>query len=198
MVKKGIYIEALSIFWTLIEAGVAIGAGIAAHSLVLTAFGADSIIELIAGFVLLWRLWLEMKRQPFRKVKHAEKFASWVVGISLILLAFYIVVSAIYNLFSQNSAETSLLGIALALISGIIMPVIAFAKRNIGTRIRSKALVADSCCSMVCAYMSWVLIVGVVSNAVLKLWWIDSFISLVLVYFVLKEGLEALHEAGRR
>lgn len=195
MVKKGIYIEIISILWMFIEAGVAIGAGLAAHSLSLVSFGADSIIELIAGFVLLWRLQIEMRGQCLEKVEKAERSASWIVGAALLLLAVYIVVSAIYNLFKHNSAEESILGIGLAAVAGILMPVLALAKRRIGNAIKSNALKSDGYCSMVCAYMSWVLLFGVVMTALLKLWWIDSVISLAFVYFIVKEGIEAIQEA---
>ena len=84
-VRKGIAVEWLSVIWMVIEAGVAIGAGLAAHSLVLVAFGADSIIELVAGIVLLWRLYVEVSSASEERVERAEKIASWVVGVALLL-----------------------------------------------------------------------------------------------------------------
>lgn len=195
MVKKGVWIEILSILWMFVEAGVAVGTGVAAHSLSLVAFGADSVIELVSAFVLLWRLWIEMKREALSKVERAEKTASWVVGIALLLLAFYIAVTAALDLFHHSNAESNAWGIALAFASGILMPAIAFAKRKIGKAIKSGALVSDGECSMVCAYMSWVLIVGLLFNALLKWWWIDSAISFVFVVIVVREGLEAIGEA---
>lgn len=86
-VKKGVTIELVSILWMIVEAGVAIGAGLLAHSLALVAFGADSIIELIAGAVLLWRLTIEASGASLERVKRAEKVSSWVVGIALLLLS---------------------------------------------------------------------------------------------------------------
>ena len=195
MIKKGLHIEIISIIWTIIEAAVAISAGVLAHSLSLVVFGSDSIIELIAGFVLLWRLSAQMMGQSVEKVEKTEKTASWVVGIALILLSVYIIISVIFNLLSRHMAEASPVGLGLAIIAGIIMPVIAFYKRKIGANIGSKALKADGYCSMVCAYMAWVLLIGVVFTALFKWWWIDSVISLAFVYFVLKEGIEAIQEA---
>ena len=195
MVKKGIYIEILSILWMFIEAGVAVGAGILAHSLALVAFGADSVIELIAGFVLLWRLYVEASGATLERIKRAEKISSWVVGISLLLLAVYIAVSAIHNLWIHQGAESTFLGIGLAIASGIIMPILARAKKHIGDKIGSKALKADGSCSFVCAYMAWTLLVGMLLTALVGWWWIDSLIALALVYFVVKEGLEAVQEA---
>jgi divalent metal cation (Fe/Co/Zn/Cd) transporter len=192
---KGVYIEIVSIIWMIIEAVVAIRAGLIAHSLSLFAFGIDSVVELIAAFVLLWRLWIEIKNHSIEKVEKAEKTASWIVGIILLLLAGYIVISAIFNLYLHNSAESSFTGIVIAIIAGILMPFISWSKIKIGTAINSPALKADGYCSLVCAYMSWVLLIGVVFTAIFGWWWIDSVISLLLVYFIVKEGIEVLKEA---
>ena len=194
-VKKGINIEIVSILWMIVEAAVAIGAGIAAHSLALTAFGADSVIELVAGGILLWRLYVEASGASLVRVKQAEKRASWVVGVALIALAVYIVVMAGYDLWTRTGSETSMLGLALAIASGIIMPYLSRAKKSIGAQISSKALQADGSCSIVCAYMAWTLIVGLLINAVLGWWWLNALAGLVLVYFIAKEGIEAIQEA---
>lgn len=193
--KKGILVEIISIIWMLIEAGVAIASGVIAHSLALVVFGVDSVIELVAGVVLLWRLLTEAQGASIRKVERAEKISSWVVGIALLLLAVYIVGAAIYDLWSRQSSESSPLGIALAVAAGIIMPYLSFAKRKIGTQIGSRALRADGACSIVCAYMAWTLIAGLLLHALFGWWWVDSVAALALVYFVVKEGLEAIEEA---
>lgn len=194
-VRKGINIEIVSILWMIIEAAVAISAGVVAHSLALTAFGADSIIELVAGGILLWRLYVEASGASLTKVKQAENRASWVVGVALIALAVYIVVMAGYDLWTRTGSETSVLGIALAIASGIIMPYLSRAKKTIGTQIGSKALRADGSCSIVCAYMAWTLIVGLVLTALVGWWWLNALAGLALVYFVVKEGIEAIQEA---
>ncbi|WP_258110986.1 cation transporter [Alicyclobacillus sp. SP_1] len=194
-VKKGINIEIVSIFWMIVEAAVAIGAGIVAHSLALTAFGADSIIELVAGGILLWRLYVESNGASIERVEQAEKRASWVVGVSLLALAIYIFVMAGYDLWTRSGSETSMLGLALAVASGIIMPYLSRAKKKIGTQIGSKALGADGSCSIVCAYMAWTLIVGLVLTAFLGWWWLNALAGLALVYFIVKEGIEAIQEA---
>ena len=195
MVKKGIYIEVVSIIWMIIEAGVAIGAGLIAHSLTLVAFGADSIIELIAGVVLLWRLLIEVKGASMERVKQAEKTASWVVGIALMLLAIYIVVAAIHKLWTRQGAESSPMGLALAIVSTVFMIYLSRAKKRIGEEIGSNALKADGSCSIVCAYMAIIVLVGAALTALFSWWWIDSIISFGLTYFVVKEGIEAIQEA---
>jgi len=194
-VKKGLNIELVSIVWMVIEAAVAISSGIIAHSLSLVAFGADSIIELIAGAVLLWRLTIEERGASLARVERAEKASSWVVGIALLLLAVYIVVAFIDKLVTHQGAELTFLGIGLAIASGIIMPYLSRAKKRIGTEIGSKALRADGACSIVCAYMAWTVLAGAILNALIGWWWIDSIAALALVYFVVKEGWEAIQEA---
>ncbi|WAH37200.1 cation diffusion facilitator family transporter [Alicyclobacillus dauci] len=194
-VKKGINIELVSIIWMVIEAAVAIGSGIIAHSLSLVAFGVDSIIELVAGAVLLWRLIIEARDASVARVKWAEKTSSWVVGIALLLLTVYIVVTSIDKLVTHQGAETSFLGIGLAIASGVIMPYLSRTKKRIGSEIGSKALRADGSCSMVCAYMAWIVLAGVILTALFGWWWIDSVASLALVYYVVKEGWEAVEEA---
>lgn len=194
-VKKGINIEIVSILWMIIEAAVAIGAGVAAHSLALTAFGADSIIELVAGGILLWRLYVEAGGASLERVKQAEKRAAWVVGVALLALAVYIVGMAGYDLWTRTGSKSSMLGLGLAIASGIIMPYLSRAKKAIGTQIGSKALRADGSCSIVCAYMAWTLIVGLILTALVGWWWLNALAGLALVYFVVKEGIEAIQEA---
>lgn len=193
--RRGVHIEVLSILWMIVEAGVAIGAGILAHALVLVAFGGDSIIELIAGAVLLRRLLMEARGARANAVQRAEQWSSWVVGVALLLLAAYIVVGSLVKLGMHRGAETSDWGIALALASGAIMPYLSAAKKRIGAEIGSSALRADGACSIVCAYMAWTVLVGVGATAVFGWWWADSVVALGLVYFVVKEGWEAIQEA---
>lgn len=194
-VRQGVHIEALSNLWMVMEAGVAIGAGVAAHSLALTAFGVDSVIELVTGSVLLWRLVLEARGARGTQVEWAETLSSWVVGIALLALAVYIVVAAVVKLVTHQGAETSYLGLGLAMASGIIMPYLSRAKKRIGVAIGSPALQADGSCSMVCAYMSWILIVGVALTAIFGWWWMDAVAALALGYYVAKEGWESVEEA---
>lgn len=194
-VRKGVNVEIASVIWMVIEAGVAIGAGLTAHSLALVAFGADSIIELIAGVVLLWRLTLEASGASLQRVNSAEKVSSWVVGVALLLLAVYIVIGAGHSLWTHQGAESSILGISLAVVSGILMPILSRAKKRIGAEIGSRALRADGSCSIVCAYMAWTVLAGVALTALFGWWWIDSLAALALVYFVVKEGWESIQEA---
>ena len=194
-IRSGIIVEWFSTGWMVVEAVVAIGAGLAAHSLVLVAFGADSVIELVSSSALLWRLSVERNQASVERVERAEKIASWVVGVALLALAVYILAEAIDSLLTHPKVEASILGLGIATASSILMPILARAKKRIGRHIGSKALEADGSCSMVCAYMSWIVLAGVLATAILGWWWLDSIAALGLVYFVVHEGMEAIQEA---
>ncbi|MDB5085416.1 MAG: cation efflux protein, partial [Bacilli bacterium] len=194
-VKKGIAIEWISVAWMVVEAAVAIEAGLAAHSLALTAFGADSLIELVAGMVLLWRLYTEANGKSAMRVARAEKASSWIVGISLLLIALYIIIASFHALQTHSKAESSITGISLAIASGILMPILSKLKINIGNQIGSQALKADGACSIVCAYMAWTLLAGLVLTTLFGWWWVDAITSLWIAYFAVREGVEAIQEA---
>ncbi len=195
VVRRGVQIETLSVLWMVVEAIVAIWVGIAAHSLALTAFGADSVIEVVTGAILLWRLEIEVRGGSLRQVETAEKRASWVAGVALIALTLYIVVMAGYDLWSRAGARTTVTGLALALVSGVLMPYFAVAKKRIGAAMGSMALRADGACSIVCAYMAWTVIAGLLVNALVGWWWVNAVAGLALAYFIVKEGIESIQEA---
>lgn len=194
-VTQGVKIEAMSIAWLLVEASVALGSGIAAHSVSLTSFGADSVIELISGFVLLWRLSVEARGAGTERIARAERFASWVVGIALLLLSLYIFAAALHEFVTHTSPQPTSIGLALALASGLLMPVLAGAKRRVGAKIGSAALKSDASCSIVCAYMAWTVVAGVALTALFNWWWADAAAALLLIYFVAHEGMEAVEAA---
>lgn len=194
-VRIGVWIEVVSLLWMVIEASVAIGVGFATHSVSLQGFGIDSVIELLTGGVLLWRLSLEQRGGSLQAVEQAERRAAWVVALSLFALALYIVGDSVYSLLTKSHAESSSLGIGLAIAAAIIMPLLWQSKLRVARRIGSAALKADAACSVTCAYMSFALLVGLLLNAIFGWWWADSLAALALVYFIVQEGREALHEA---
>jgi divalent metal cation (Fe/Co/Zn/Cd) transporter len=198
-VRAGVHVELVTIGWMLVEAGVAIGAGIAAQSVLLTAFGIDSVIELVSGGILLWRLLSEAQGGNLERVERAERRAAWVTGIALVLLCAYIVVAAVATLVLQREPDRSFTGIAIAIVAVIGMPVLARRKRAIAHRLHSVALRGDAACAITCAYMAGTLLVGLVLNAVLHWWWVDSVAALALLYWLGREAREALEgaRAGR-
>ncbi|MCO7126506.1 cation transporter [Sporolactobacillus shoreicorticis] len=194
LINKGIQIESLSIAWMAVEFFVALVSGVLAHSLLLVALGLDSLIELISGAFLLWRLQTEKKQSDNEeKVARAERIASYVVGTALMLLAVFVIFSSIYRLITRQSAEASVLGIALVIGSCVLMPVLMIAKKRIGQAIGSDALIEDGMCNLVCAYMAFTVLIGAGFTALVNWWWADSVAALVLVFFIVSEGWEALH-----
>ena len=194
-VRLGVWIELVTIVWMTIEASVALSVGLATRSVSLQGFGADSIIELIAGGILLWRLLVEQRGGSVERIEQAEQQASWVTAIGLFALACYIVGDSAFTLITKTQPEASWWGVGLAIAAVIIMPLLWQGKLQIAKRIDSRALKADAACSITCAYMSLALLTGLLLNRILGWWWADPLAALALVYFLIQEGREALHQA---
>jgi divalent metal cation (Fe/Co/Zn/Cd) transporter len=194
-VRLGVWIELVTILWMTIEASVAITVGFASRSVSLQGFGIDSIVELIAGGILLWRLLVEQRGGAVLRIEEAERRASWVTAISLFALAAYIVGDSALTFITQTRPESSWWGVGLAVAAAVIMPLLWQGKLRVAKRIGSAALKADAACSVTCAYMSLTLLAGLLLNRIFGWWWADPLAALVLVYFLVQEGREALHEA---
>jgi len=182
---RGRRLEILTLGWNLVEAAVAIGAGVVASSVALLGFGIDSVIESVSGGVLLWRL------QPGAD-EARERRALALVGASFLLLAAYVAVDAIHGLIARAPTERSPVGIAIAALSLVVMPILARAKRCVAARLGSRALVADSRQTDVCAWLSAILLGGLAANAWLGWWWADAAAALAMVPILVHEGLEGL------
>jgi divalent metal cation (Fe/Co/Zn/Cd) transporter len=191
-VRTAIRLEVVTISYNVLEGIIAIALGIAASSTSLETFGLDSLIELASGFVLLWRLNVERRGEEAERVEHVERRAARLAGLGLALLAIYVVIAAIYALITQSRPEPSLPGIVLAILSLIIMPVLARLKLRTAAQINSRALHADAYETIVCAYLSATLLLGLGANYVLGWWFADPIASLVMVYFIVREAREAL------
>lgn len=182
--------EWLTAGWMAIEAAVAIGSGMAAHSLTLIAFGADSIFELLSAAVLLWRLAVEMKHgEGFSEA--TERLASKIGGVLLFLLTLYVTASAAWSLWNRQGQEFSTAGLAIAVVAIPAMFLLAKAKLRIADQIESRALRADAIESVTCGYLSLVVVVGLLAELILRAWWIDAASALALVPFLVKEAREA-------
>ncbi len=195
LVRSGIAIEVVTVAWMFLEAAVAIGAGIVARSVLLTAFGLDSVIELVTGGVLLWRLVTEARGSTLDRIEHAERRAAWVVGVALILLCAYIVAISALGLLLHAHAESSPIGIGLAVVAVVGMPLLAWRKRVIAAELGSPALRGDAACSITCAYMAGALFIGLLLNAAFGWWWADSLAALTLLYWLIPEAREAIEGA---
>lgn len=193
--KKGVLLEIFTIVWMVIEATLAIYAGIIAKSTLLAAFGIDSIIELISGGVILWRFLVEMKHGEGEKVEKAERVAAWVVAATLVLLCFYVLFTSVYGLITHSQPESSLLGIVVSAAAVIVMPLLAYGKKRVAKRVRSDALKGDIANTITCAYMAGTVLVGLLLNAIFHWWWVENIAALVFLYWLFGETKEAFEEA---
>jgi cation diffusion facilitator family transporter len=193
--RWAIGLETLTISWNVIEAAVAIIAGAVAGSTALITFGADSLIEVISAVALLWRLLRAGHAASDEEHTAAERRALYLVAATFFLLAVYIGVDSSLSLIRRDAAEVSTVGLILAVVSLIVMPTLAFAKRRIGIELNSKALQADAVETWVCAYLSLTLLVGVGFNTAFGWWWADSAGAIAMLPVVLWQGWETLEEA---
>lgn len=189
-VQNAFVLEWFTAAWMCIEAAVALVSGVAAHSITLVAFGADSIIELLSAGVLLWRLDVEL-RQSREFFEQAERIAARIGGVLLGALALYVMGTAIWSLLHRTGESFSLPGLTLAVAAIPIMYVLSKRKLLIASEIGSRALRADAIESITCGYLSIVVLVGLLAQLLLHAWWVDAVTSLAIVYFVAKEAREA-------
>ncbi len=185
-------LEIFNVSYNIVEGILAVALGIAAASLSLEAFGIDSIIEVTAGIILIWRLSVERRGGDEEQIERIEHRAEKFVGITLLALAAYVVFQSVYSLWTQQAPDTSIWGIALAIASLLIMPLIARWKLQLAERLASRALRADAFETIACAYLSGTLLLGLAANYFFGWWWADPVAALVMVYFIVREAREAL------
>jgi Predicted Co/Zn/Cd cation transporters len=188
-------LEYFTVGWNVIEAGVAIAAGVIAGSVALIGFGVDSGIEIISAVGLLWRLRAAGPNAEVGEETAAEKRALYVVAVTFFLLAAYITYDAVGALVQREQPLTSPAGIVLAVLSLAIMPVLAYAKQRTGREMGSRALVADAKETWVCSYLSLALLIGVGLYALAGWWWADPIAALAMLPVIVWQGWETLAEA---
>jgi divalent metal cation (Fe/Co/Zn/Cd) transporter len=188
-IHRGLGLEYFTVAWNLLEAAVALVSGAVAGSIALIGFGLDSLIEVSSGGVLLWRLSADRDEERRETV---ERKALKLVGLSLILLAAYVAGDSVFSLVWRTAPERSLPGIALAIASLIAMPLLARAKRRVASALGSPALQADSRQTDICAYLSAILLLGLLLNAAFGWWWADPAAGLVMAPLIAYAGNEAL------
>lgn len=172
-----------TIAWNTVEAVIAITAGAAASSGALVSFGLDSTVEVSAALVALWYLRGDDDERGER--------AGRLIGLSFWALAAWVTFDAVTDLVAGDRPDTSTVGIVLTAVSVIVMPALGIAKRRTGERLESSALIAESNETLVCAYLSLAVLVGLSLNAVAGWWWADPIAAVVVAAIATKEGLEA-------
>jgi divalent metal cation (Fe/Co/Zn/Cd) transporter len=190
LIQSAFRLEWVTVAWMVVEALVAIGSGVIAGSLTLTAFGLDSVIELVSAGVLIWRLTHELRHgEEFSR--RTERIAGRIGGALLFLLAASIVLGAAWSLWAHHGGEFSVPGLVVAAVAMPIMYVLARRKLDVARQIGSPAMRADAIESLTCGWLSLVVVVGLVASLLLGAWWIDAVTSLGIVWFVVKEAREA-------
>jgi divalent metal cation (Fe/Co/Zn/Cd) transporter len=191
--KTALRLETITVVWMVIEAAAAIAAGIVARSLLLVAFGIDSVIELASAVVVFRRFRIELHGEfaSDSEARAIERKTARIASYLLFLLSAYVLVQAIFGLVTRHAAETSPIGIAVAIIAAIGMPFLAKAKLRVADKMDSRALRADAMETLTCGYLSWILLIGLALNAVTHWWWIDSVASLTIVPLLIREGWES-------
>ncbi len=190
LIREAFRLEWVTIGWMTVEAVVSIAAGVTAGSLVLIAFGLDSVIELASAGVLMWRLSVEL-RHGQRFSERAERIASRIGGGLLFALAVYVTAAAVWQLWRGAGEEFSWPGFVVALIAIPAMRYLAQRKITIAEKIGSGALRADAMEAVTCGWLSFVVVISLATQWLIGAWWIDSVGSLAIVYFLIKEGREA-------
>lgn len=182
--RRAQLLAGVSVTYNLVEAVVAVTAGAVAGSIALIGFGLDSLVEMSSGLVILWQ---------FRHAvpESRERLALRLIGVSFFALAGYVAVESVRNLVGGGEPAPSPVGIALASLSLLVMPVLSWAQRRTGRALNSGSVVADSKQTLLCTYLSAVLLVGLLLNALVGWSWADPLAGLVIAAVAVREGIEA-------
>ena len=178
------WVVGATIAYNVVEAVIALGAGTVASSSALIAFGLDSIVEVLSAAAVAWQF---SAKDPETR----EKTALRVIAFSFFALAAYVLVDTALSLFGGVEAEHSVVGIVLAAVSLVIMPLLSWFERRTGRELGSASAIADSKQTLLCAYLSAALLVGLLLNSLLGWAWADSVAALVIAGWAIKEGIEA-------
>jgi divalent metal cation (Fe/Co/Zn/Cd) transporter len=187
--RRARLLAAASVSYNLVEAAIAITAGLAAGSVALVGFGLDSVVEVASGLIILWQF-----RHPLPESR--ERLALRLMAVSFFALAAYVTLESLRALTTGHEADSSRIGIGLAVASLVVMPFLSWAQRRTGKALGSNAVVADSTQTLLCTYLSAVLLVGLVLNATLGWSWADPLAGLVIAAVAVKEGREAWRGEG--
>lgn len=189
LVRRSRWLNYATLAYNSLEGVLSIGAGALAGSIALVGFGIDSLIELTAGVAAFWRLHADV--DPIRR-ERVELHTLRIVGLCFLGLAVYVVVDAVRTLLVATAPDRSRLGIAIATASLVVMPYLARAKRAVAIDLESGALAAEAKQTLICTYLSAILLAGLLLNAAVGWWWADPIAALAMVPFIAWEGFEGL------
>ncbi len=186
LVQRGLVLNWVTIGYNVVEAIVAIGAGMVSGSVALLGFGLDSVIEVTASGAAQWRLRADV---DVLRRERVERASLRVIGWSFLALAAYVAYDSADALLDREPPERSVVGLVLLALSAVVMPLLARAKRRVALAMSSRALEADATQTSLCAYLSVIALAGVALNAVLGWWWADPVAALAMVPIIAKEGV---------
>lgn len=188
--RRGLALAGLTIAWNVVEGIVAVAAGVAAGSIALVGFGFDSTVEVLSAWVVVWQFRAEL-RGGYDEDR--ERRALRLIGVTFFVLAAYVSIEAVRDLFFLDAqVHESTIGIALAALSLLVMPVLAWAKKRTAARLGSPTLRADATETLLCTWLSLTLLVGLVLNATVNWWWADPVAALIIAGLAAREGLDAI------
>ena len=182
--RRSLHLAYATAGYNLVEGVVAVAAGAAASSTALLGFGLDSFVEVSSALVVIWQF---RSRIPEAR----ERLALCLIAVSFFALAAWVTIDAARSLLNTEQADTSVVGITTAATSVVVMPLLVWAKRRTGLELRSATVVADSMQTMLCTYLSAIVLVGLLLNATLGWWWADPIAALVIAAVAVREGVQA-------
>jgi divalent metal cation (Fe/Co/Zn/Cd) transporter len=193
LLSRALQLAYFTVAWNVVEGLVAIWAAIATGSDALLGFGLDSGVESLSGLVLIWRLNIEKKDTD--RAEEVEERALKLIGLTFFALAAFVGYQSMTTLLTGERPESSWVGIAVTILSLIVMPILARSKERVGEAMDSRAVLADSAETWACVYLSAVVLAGLALNALFGWWWADPVAAIAVVGFLVKEGREAFsHE----
>lgn len=193
LVQRGLALNYLTIGYNVVEAIVALGAGLVSSSVALVGFGLDSVIEVLASGAAQWRLRADLDAGRRERV---ERTTLRIIGWSFLALAAYVALDSLNALLRHEPPERSVVGLVLLALSAVVMPVLARAKRRVARAMTSRALEADAMQTSLCAFLSVIALAGVALNTALGWWWADPAAALAMVPIITREGIEGVRGAS--
>lgn len=187
LLRRGLWLEYATLGWNVVGVGIIIFAAIAAHSVALTGFGLDSLIEIGASLVVIWQL---------KGVgQDREKIALKIIGLSFFALAIYIALQSIWSLLSHQHAQPSRLGLIWLALTCAVMLFLARGKARTGAQLNNAVLQAEARVTVIDALLAFCVLIGISLDTLFGWWWADPMAALVIVFYGIKEGLHAWKEA---
>jgi len=191
--KKALLLSYFTLVYNLLEGLISIFFGFISGSIALIGFGLDSFIESFSSVVMIWRFSC-LKNTSIKENENKELIAIKLVGYSFFIIGIYVLFESLKKLYYSEIPKPSIVGIIIAIVSLLVMPILYYYKNKIGKKIGSSSLIADSKQTLACAYLSIALLIGLSLNYLFSLWWADPVAGLFIVLYLFKEGYETLKE----